>query len=685
MILVLSLVVFGCSKSGDQTAPVQPHSSRGNLQATREAIDRTSLANVIHEIRAMRLPEGTKEETFVRLKVELERSLLARRLNKFPSRPPTSDPNNGITLVITPSNLSWEEVRWGDWNNDGIVSATDILPVALNFGSVGDPASSDYWLYAEYVDGDRDGTVNLGDISPIALHFGESTGGYNVYEADDANGTNAQKIASLPRPSPPPDPNNPPFGISLAPLQYSYPGPVTTYKYYRVVPFDTSLPPLESSDVASPWVQALPILKAPWAIARAYPYEGAVPLTVGFSAFGSNDPDGTILLYEWDFDGDGTWDYQDANSADTKFTYTTTGFHQAVLRVTDNDGLTGTGKVGIKTWEGSWYIETVDSEGDTGWYTSLAFDRSGRPAISYFDRTNIYLKFARWNGTIWVIEVVDPGDNVGSFTSLAFDASGNPAISYYDHKREWLKFARWDPGRAAWKIEDVSSGLGPAGRSLAFDPSGAPAISLGGSRLYLARRGADGWKTEVVDSNPDAGSYPSLVFDPSGNPAISYIEWTNVGIEAILKFARWNGTTWDIEVVDSGGNVGWHNSLAFDSSGNPAISYRDRENEDLKFARWNGTGWEIEVVDSEGDVGAYTSLVFLPSGNAAVSYFDITGLDLKVATWNGTDWIIETVDAEGHSGLFSSIAVGPNGHPAVSYWSAESLGGPGRLKFAQFK
>ena len=61
---------------------------------------------------------------------------------------------------------------------------------------------------------------------------------------------------------------------------------------------------------------------------------------------------------------------------------------------------------------GQWSIETVDNPGSLG-TTSLALDGSGDPAISYRDRTNGFLKYAKWNGTSWDIETVDSTGDVG--------------------------------------------------------------------------------------------------------------------------------------------------------------------------------------------------------------------------------------------------------------------------------
>ena len=71
------------------------------------------------------------------------------------------------------------------------------------------------------------------------------------------------------------------------------------------------------------------------------PYAGDEGAAVTLDASGSTDPDGTIVLYEWDFDDDGIYD---ASSASPTITHTWgddyTG--SVTLRVTDNGGLTDT-------------------------------------------------------------------------------------------------------------------------------------------------------------------------------------------------------------------------------------------------------------------------------------------------------------------------------------------------------
>jgi glucose/arabinose dehydrogenase len=85
--------------------------------------------------------------------------------------------------------------------------------------------------------------------------------------------------------------------------------------------------------------------RPPVAVATASPTTGAAPLTVNFDGSGSSDPDGDILSYAWDLDGDGAYD--DSTAIRPTWTYTAAGSYAAKLRVNDPGGLSGTATVTV--------------------------------------------------------------------------------------------------------------------------------------------------------------------------------------------------------------------------------------------------------------------------------------------------------------------------------------------------
>ncbi|MDX6662860.1 MAG: hypothetical protein QOG09_962, partial [Solirubrobacterales bacterium] len=73
----------------------------------------------------------------------------------------------------------------------------------------------------------------------------------------------------------------------------------------------------------------------------AIDYTPASPKTadeVTFDGSGSSDPDGSIASYEWDLDGDGTYETDTGSTATTTHSFDTAGVHSVGLRVTDDSG-----------------------------------------------------------------------------------------------------------------------------------------------------------------------------------------------------------------------------------------------------------------------------------------------------------------------------------------------------------
>jgi hypothetical protein len=215
------------------------------------------------------------------------------------------------------------------------------------------------------------------------------------------------------------------------------------------------------------------------------------------------------------------------------------------------DATHGDLKLARRDAAGGWQLATVDSaagaggggvDSDVGRYTAIALDGDGA-WISYYDATGGDLKAAHWQDGKWLIETVDSAGDVGAYTSLALDAGGAPHISYYDATHGDLKVAHRSDGR--WLTETVDAdgvgaadsvgaagGVGAAGSvgvhsSLALAADGEPRISYtsaGSDELRYAWRTGGLWSTQVVRQGWQTAAATSLVLDEHGNLLISFYD-----------------------------------------------------------------------------------------------------------------------------------------------------------------
>jgi PKD repeat protein len=323
-----------------------------------------------------------------------------------------------------------------------------------------------------------------------------------------------------------------------------------------------------------------------------------------------------------------------------------------------------------------WHIETVDSAGDVGEWTSLALDSRGFPHISYRDETNRNLKYAKWMGNHWQIETIDSVGNVGRFTSIDVDQRGYPHISYHDDTNVDLKYATWTG--IEWRIQVVDS-VGDVGRdnSIALDSNDIPHIAYHEMSpirdLKYARWSGTEWINETVDYLGDVGWYPSIDMDSKDFPHISYMDIDNTDI----KYTKWDGKQWNIETVNPSGSVGG-GTLALDSKDRPHIAYVTINYGDLLYSMFDGVKWNHEVVDWIDLVGAGHSIAIDSSDNPHISHMDFGEHALKYAYSDGSRWHNETVDSYGIVVMDTSIAMDANGNPHISYYNKTS----GDLKYA---
>jgi PKD repeat protein len=80
------------------------------------------------------------------------------------------------------------------------------------------------------------------------------------------------------------------------------------------------------------------------------PVSGSAPLNVTLNGSLSNDSDGTIVLWEWDVNGDGIYDYIMSSQANIVYKYQNPGDVTLRLRVTDDDGAVGSDETTIQVY-----------------------------------------------------------------------------------------------------------------------------------------------------------------------------------------------------------------------------------------------------------------------------------------------------------------------------------------------
>lgn len=161
------------------------------------------------------------------------------------------------------------------------------------------------------------------------------------------------------------------------------------------------------------------------------PYSGVTNSAVSFSSAGSNDPDGTISSYLWNF-GDGST----SGSQNPSHTYTSAGTYNVSLTVTDNEGATDNATTSATITTVTQPVLTTITV--TPGTASISVNATQQFSAQGYDQNNnpmsVSFNWSATGGTINANGLYTAGTTAGNYsvTATSGAVSGNASITITD-------------------------------------------------------------------------------------------------------------------------------------------------------------------------------------------------------------------------------------------------------------
>jgi len=299
----------------------------------------------------------------------------------------------------------------------------------------------------------------------------------------------------------------------------------------------------------------------------------------------------------------------------------------------------------------------------------------------------------------WQIEVVDmmsPLVKEYYYNAMALQSNNMPGVVYNKNDCGDIIFAwRTDSG---WTKETVDSGYFYYAFSLVYDDNDVAHLSFyqrndSLERTYLCYgcRDSSAWHITAVDSiDGSLGGYywnfnTSIALDTSGCPGIAYIAWNLADSLHYIKYAHYNGASWDTSVVEydsayanqQTGPTDYSPSLRFNRENIPYIAfyhvYASSHADTLKLAHYDEDQdcWFIEPVLNNLHAGIPVSLAFNNADYPCIAHGYDAGL--AYTWWDGVDWHTDYgIASIGWLQLRIRLALDSNDNPHILYrhWGA---------------
>jgi PKD repeat protein len=365
---------------------------------------------------------------------------------------------------------------------------------------------------------------------------------------------------------------------------------------------------------------------------------GDLPLVVEFLATAVDD--GSVITYEWDWNGDGIFDENSGTGNLAYHTFDTAGTFVVTVRGTDEGGLSATAEITIivhepggeneppvaiieaDNFDGSWSYDldgdivkfewdfesdgTWDAEGMSATHTydtAGIFQVSLRVTDDYGDMDQISRTITAATSN-WNVSTLSTGGMYGGWPQLN-EVGGEPAVIYYhEDSLEGTYEARYRRfNGTAWGAETtISAGL----EAITVTDSAV----VDGNPAAVFQAGGDNWGLYYVrasDAQGGAWGAPQMIGDGTylgygqmqiveGNPAVAFAN-EDVDFNGSVMYTRSGdaeGNSWPTAQVIPGSNAYYPVKVTFDLvDGRPAILYNNEDSNQLQI---------FQATDSLGDI-----------------------------------------------------------------------------------
>ncbi len=327
--------------------------------------------------------------------------------------------------------------------------------------------------------------------------------------------------------------------------------------------------------------------------------------------------------------------------------------------------------------------------------------------IALFLLTSVTEFFAvpAYSKPTWNTQLVEPA---GAGGSIAIDSSGNPHIVYTywyivdDSSATRMNYAVWTG--ANWTIQTIDPSGG--GGTLMLDSKDRPhVVYTADNSLKYAVLNGNSWNIQTIDSSESPIFY-SMALDSNGNPHVAYFTYhsaqnnVNGSETEDLKYAVWNGSSWNIQTIDRV-NVfvdAGTPSIVLDSKNYPHILYDESvvfkyynqytwnnlsfySTDNIKYASWTGKSWQIQTVVSNSTENGnlvlnsnqqpsfyyiHESFTYNPSPN--YNSFKTTDTPNYVY-WNGHNWLSRTIDTNPFPFGQTFLKLDSSGNPNIYFYN----------------